>query len=273
MGVIKMSYSSGCGYSTGGCNNYSSLNSMLSSYSAGYSSQSGLEYTISNSEIAEAKEIEFNPLESGYKQKKYFDGYLTNSKLTRTYNTNSPFVLQDIETKFVGDVAEISDYVEKAFRKVTGEEFPDDIIIHVCSKEKLREFHQHFGGAWNNGINGFAVNRKKSGLKSEIFVAQGQLSNIMATLGHEIGHCLSVPLDNMRDEEAKAFAFEFAWVKIVDENNIAGLKGCFNLNHPAKNNIHDKAFSFVSQLVQKGADAIKVCFRLISGELSLGGEW
>ncbi|MBW2992238.1 hypothetical protein KY345_03410 [Candidatus Woesearchaeota archaeon] len=270
-----MSYSSCFGYSSGGGCSYSPSFSGYSSQS-GYSSpqtssySSNLEYTISHSEIETPKEINFNPVETNYRQKKYFESYLNNSKLNQTYTNNSPFLLQNTETRFIGDIADISDHIEEAFRKTTGEQFPDDILIHVCSKEKLREFHSEFGGIWSDGINGFSINRKKSGLKSEIFVCQGQLSNVIATLGHEIGHCISVPLETPRDEEAKAFAFEFAWVKAINKENIANLRGCFNISNPAKNNIHDIAFSFVHDLIKDGAEAIKLCFKLISKEISVG---
>ena len=252
---------------------------MASSYSShSYSSHSyqsrssNLEYAVSNSEIAKTRDIEFNPIQTNYKQKRYLEGYLTNSKLSQSYFTNSPFLLQSIETKFIGDVKDISEHIEKAFRIITGEEFPDDISIHVCSKERLKEFHNEVGGSWSNGISGFAVNRKKSGQRSEIFVCQGELANAIATIGHEIGHCISAPLDNARDEEAKAFAFEFAWVKSINDNNIAGLRGCFNLANPAKNNVHDAAFSFVHGLVKRGIDAVKLCFGLINKELSVGSD-
>lgn len=281
-----MSYLSNCEMCTGiGSEGYAPLESIASGYnssgsygsSSGYSAASGsdysssLEYTVSASEVAQPKDMDFNPIKTNYKQKKYFESYLTNSKLTRSYGETPNFVLQNIETKFIGDVAEISEQIEDAFTKVTGESLPDDIIIHVCSKERLRQFHSEFGGLWSDGINGFAVNKKISGQKSEIFVAQGQLSNVIATLGHEIGHCISAPLDCVRDEEAKAFAFEFAWVKAINDNNIGGLRGCFNLLNPAKNNIHNIAFDFVHKLIQDGAEAVKICFKLISKELTVGG--
>jgi hypothetical protein len=294
--VINMSYISHCELCTGkGSGGYAPLEQIASassyssasySDSSGYSSSpavsysmknqgysSNLEYAVFNSEISAAKEISSGLSHPDYRKKKYFQGYLTNSRLTQSYSSNSPFILQDIETKFIGDVKDISEHIEDSFRKVTGESFPDDLIIHVCSRQKLKEFHNGFSSSWNEGITGFAVNRKKHGLKSEIFVCQGELANVLATIGHEIGHCISAPLDNLRDEEAKAFAFEFAWLKAINDNNIAELKGCFSMNDPAKNNVHDKAFEFVFDAVRNGADSLKLCFGLAGGDIKAGSDF
>jgi hypothetical protein len=280
-------YISHCELCSGkGSGGYAPLEQIASSYSfsadsnynsaSGYSAKSSsyspnLEYAVFSSEISQKENQEINHFSNNYNQKNkniYFHGYLASPKLNQSYTSSSPFVLQDIETKFIGDVNEISEHIEDAFAKVTGESFPDDIIIHVCSKDKLKEFHKEFSSSWNDGIAGFSVNRKNSFQKSEIFVCRGELADVIATIGHEIGHCISAPLDNIRDEEAKAFAFEFAWVKVINDNNIAELKGCFNIHNPAKNNIHDKAFEFVNDIIKDGTDSLSLCFKIINKELS-----
>ena len=43
------------------------------------------------------------------------------------------------------------------------------------------------------------------------------------------------------------------------------------LLNPARNNVHDVAFSFVDSLVKEGKEAIKLCFSLISKDISVGG--
>jgi hypothetical protein len=264
-------------YSFSAGSNYSNHNSA-SGYSAKSSSySSNLEYAVFSSEISPKENPEINHFSNNknYSPKDkniYFHGYLACPKLNQSYTSASPFVLQGIDTKFIGDVAEIAEHIEDAFRKVTGEEFPDDILLHVCSREKLKEFHHGFSSSWNDGIAGFSVNRKINFQKSEIFVCQGELSNVIATIGHEIGHCISAPLNNVRDEEAKAFAFEFAWIKAISDNNIAELKGCFSINNPAKNNVHDKAFDFVNNMIKNGTDALSLCFKIISREMTFKGD-
>jgi hypothetical protein len=265
---IVSDYSHASSYSSSGSLNYDSQVSYSMISGPGKKYSSNLEYAVSNSEVQQEKSRTSAEPKNSYNKKIYFHGYLTNSKINSSYASDNNFALQDIDTKFIGDAKEIAEHVENAFRNVIGEEFPEDIAIHICSRDRLKEFNNEFGGRWNNGIVGFSVNRKKSGLKSEIFVCQGELANVMATIGHEIGHCISAPLENIRDEEAKAFAFEFAWIKTIDDNNIAGLKGCFNLANPAKNNVHDKAFEFVDSMIKKGAEAIKLCFMIIQKELS-----
>jgi hypothetical protein len=280
------SYSFSAGSSYAGNSDYSSHGSA-SGYSAGNSSSPNLEYAVFSSEISQKQNSEIshlsdkiNSFSNSYNQNNnsknndiYFHGYLNSRNLNQSYASSSPFVLQNIETRFIGDVNEISEHIEDAFEKVTGESFPDDVIIHVCSKNKMKEFHSEFSSSWSDGIAGFSVNRKNSFQRSEIFVCRGELADVMATIGHELGHCISAPLDNMRDEEAKAFAFEFAWVKAIDKNNIAELKGCFNIRAPAKNNIHDRAFELVNNFIKNGADALSICFRLINKEITAKGDF
>jgi len=280
-----MSYLASCEMCTGkGSGGYAPLETIASNYSSvsssGYSSISylgqnisyspSLEYKIHASESAPTKEVNHNFFSTGYKKSRYDQGYLMQPKITRSYSGAANFVMQGIETRFVGDVDDISGYIDDAFIEVMGESLPDDIVIHVCSKERLREFNSGFGGFWSDGINGFAVNRKESGLKSEIFVAKGQLADVIATIGHEIGHCISAPLGSARDEEAKAFAFESAWISAINRKNIAGLRGCFNIMDPAKNNVHDAAFIFVDDMIGNGLNAIDICFKLMKGELKVG---
>ena len=123
------------------------------------------------------------------------------------------------------------------------------------------------GEVWNPGIQGFAVNRKGKGY-SCIFVKNNHLDALMLVLGHEIGHVITPRLPDLKDEEAKAFAFEMSWAKAIIEHNIAGLKGQFNVDFkPAANGIHNIAFGFVQSMINKGKDSLKLYWELVKGSV------
>jgi hypothetical protein len=166
----------------------------------------------------------------------------------------------------VQDAEEIKGIVLETFEKLTGQQFPDNIVVRVCSEEELKKAHTANGGKWNAGIMGFAINRHP--YPSTIFVRKNHLDALMLTVGHELGHVLSPRLENDLDEEAKAFAFELAWVKTIVEHDINGLAANFNIDFmPAENGLHDKAFGFVQRIVSKGKEALKVFWEVAKGVL------
>ena len=170
-------------------------------------------------------------------------------------------------TQFINDSEEVKDIVLETFEKLTGQKFPDNIEVRVCSEEEMKKAHNANGGKWNPGIMGFAINRYP--YPSTIFAKKNHLDALMLTIGHEIGHVLSPRLQDDVDEEAKAFAFELAWVKAVVENDIGGLAGNFNIDFvPAENGLHDRAFAFVQSVVQKGREALKVFWELSKGMIN-----
>ncbi|MFH1064189.1 MAG: hypothetical protein V1729_03860 [Candidatus Woesearchaeota archaeon] len=167
-------------------------------------------------------------------------------------------------TQFIDSAEEIEVLVRHTFEKLTGKVFPDDIVIKVCSEEEMKKAHSANGGRWSPGIMGFAMNRHP--LPSSIFVRRNNLDALMLTVGHEIGHVVAPRLPDALDEEAKAFAFELAWVKTIVENDIGGLADSFNPDFtPAANGLHDKAFAFVQNTVRKGKGAIDVFLGLAKG--------
>ena len=178
------------------------------------------------------------------------------------------------QVQFIGSAKEIKDYVKEAFKKTTGEEFPDDIIINILNKEEFRAIHLNNSGIWNEGILGFAINgHKKNSQIHEIYALENELDKLMLVLGHEIGHIMSYPLDNILDEEAKAFAFSLSWMQTIYEENIANLRDNINLNfEPARNGVHDKAFLFVKNLINTGKDAFSV-FKELSKRLITAKEY
>jgi hypothetical protein len=167
-------------------------------------------------------------------------------------------------TQFVESAEEIEHLVRQTFEKLTGQAFPDDIIVRVCDEEEMKKAHKANGGKWNPGIMGFAMNRHPH--PSTIFVRKNHLDSLMLTVGHELGHVLSPRLESDLDEEAKAFAFELAWAKTIVENDIGGLAANFNVDFmPAENGLHDKAFAFVQNIVKQGKKALKVFWELAKG--------
>lgn len=173
------------------------------------------------------------------------------------------------QAQFIGEAEDIACYVREAFRDTTGGELPEGIAFRVCSAEEMRRIHRELGSAWSPGILGFSVNRSGHGA-SEIFVLENFLDELLIVLGHEIGHVLSAPLPSARDEEAKAFAFQAAWLRSLKEGNIAGLQESF-VSHfaPAKNGLHDIAFAFVGRMLAAGKEALALYRDLVSGALSL----
>lgn len=171
-------------------------------------------------------------------------------------------------TPFVGEAEQIMPYVEEAFRKTTGKNLPNDFSLVLCDKEELKTAHQFFNGMWNDGIQGFCVNRNGFG-ESRIFVKKDELAKVMLTVGHEIGHLQTSSLNGV-EEEAKAFAFSMEWMNKIKENNIANLENTIITEHPAENGLHNVAFDFVANMMRQGVNAIDVFNGLIEGRKVAG---
>ena len=274
-----MSYSS-CGHCGGYNANSSSYGALerVISYQPFQHHDSNSDYSLSNSELERSvKSVIAEHVSRPYIKNATAYGnnlYLSNDNITSSYfsapslfiRPNSPM------TKFVGEADEIEDFVKEAFKLTLREDFPDDVSIKLCEKQEFKKIHANVGGVWSEGINGFAINRKKSGQGCNIFVLKDELAKIMITIGHEIGHCLSVPLQNQHDEEAKAFAFELAWVETLHKHDIAGLSSSLTTTMPARNGLHNVAFDFVRKFISNGTRALELCAKLVSGELSIKGD-
>ncbi len=201
-------------------------------------------------------------LSAAYDQPRYRqEAGRPNSRTSVTYIPQTVFLKPGRpRSQFVDSAARIQDFVVEAFRQTAGHDFPDDIIIRVCSAAKMRSFK----GDWHPGILGFAINRLGFGV-SEIFLLENELDVLMLTAGHEIGHVITFPAGNKIDEEAKAFAFEAAWMKAICQQNIAGLGKSINFGafSPAQNGIHDAAFNFLRRQLFLGWAPLEL-FRGIS---------
>ena len=182
----------------------------------------------------------------------------------RNYNFIADnFLKPGKEGAFVGDAEEIKEFIEAAFEKMFGSSFPNDIKISVLEEKKFRKV------ASSPATLGLSINRRKQGLLSEIFVLNDHLARVMLTIGHELGHVLTETLSPAQDEEAKAYAFSLAWMKVIKEHNIANLADAIVLENPAKNGLHNVAFAFVQKLLDGGGKALEVYQQLVKKELKV----
>ncbi|MEK6951337.1 MAG: hypothetical protein AABX13_06465 [Nanoarchaeota archaeon] len=163
------------------------------------------------------------------------------------------------EGGFVGKAEEVREFVEVAFEKIFHDLFPDDIKISVLPAEEFRKL------APSIGVIGLSLNRKQQGLLNEIFILNDSLARVMLTIGHELGHVLTPTLNSPHDEEAKAYAFSLEWMKVIKEDDIAGLGDAFVTERPAENGLHNVAFEFVERMLNAGKRAWTIYRELIQG--------
>ena len=182
-----------------------------------------------------------------------------------TFSPNS-FLKPGKGGKFVGKAEEVKEFVEEAFVEMFDTAFPEDIKISVLEEERFRKLTN------NQNTIGLSINRRKLGLLSEIFVLNGNLGQIMLTIGHELGHVLTETLENSHDEEAKAYAFSLMWMNVIKEQNIANLREAIVLNNPAENGLHNVAFNFVEKLVKSGKVVKEVYLGLIKNTININIE-
>ncbi|HLC46598.1 MAG TPA: hypothetical protein VJI75_02545 [Candidatus Nanoarchaeia archaeon] len=209
----------------------------------------------------------------GLVDQKYFSGYKQQKNSESHFSPDSFLKPQRPAAPFIGKAEDVQHYVREAFRATTGKRLPEDISINVVNKEEMRRAHENFGGIWSEGIQGFSINRKGFS-QSIIVVKENDLDRLLITIGHEIGHVLSFPLLDKLDEEAKAFAFEHAWLEALRDNDIANLSESIQLSPhpgPARNGLHDLASGFVQSLVSAGIGAMEIFNKLIHNQLSARG--
>ena len=168
--------------------------------------------------------------------------------------------------QFVNTTEDVQAHIDTIFRLTTGEDLPKNITIRTLSREELKAEHERLGSRWSEGIQGFALNTAFP----QIFVKENPLDLLLLTLGHEIGHVITKSLSDPVAEEAKAFAFEMAWLHTIIEHNIAGLAQSFTLTPaPANNGLHDKAFAFVMSWLKTGKKALDLYWELFYGAVTL----
>lgn len=167
----------------------------------------------------------------------------------------------------VGNSDNMMHYVVEAFEKTTEEQFPQNIAISVLSEEEFSKEHARFGGG-GEGVLGFSVNNNPE--TNIVCVKANSFDIVMLTIGHEIGHVMTTQLPDPRDEEAKAFAFELAWMKTLKEHNIADLQNQFvTFIEPARNGLHNVAFDFVINTIEAGKTALQTFKELFNRTISV----
>jgi len=152
-------------------------------------------------------------------------------------------------------------YVKEAYHLTTGYDLPKNISIKLCSNYELKDKYHEFNKEWKEEIQGFCINNVND--KSYIFVKKMDLGHTLLTIGHELGHLETAPL-NPIDEEAKAYAFSMEWIYNIKAHNIGGLKNISISDNPVNNGIHDVAYSYVSNMIKKGYSALDIFYKLIS---------
>jgi hypothetical protein len=160
-------------------------------------------------------------------------------------------------THFVFEAKNIMGLVEQAFFATTKQKLPENIMITVAARELLQQRLPQFT---NTAVVGLSLNNSTS--VSEIFVVSSSLDAVMITIGHEIGHVITSTLANQQQEE-KAFAFQAAWSRAIFENDIGGLRSCIKQDFsPARNGVHDFAFSLVKNILNSGEQPLQLFNRL-----------
>lgn len=174
------------------------------------------------------------------------------------------FVSPVSKTKRIVATKEVQDLVGQTFETLTKKKMPN-FHIEVCGEKRFYKVLEEFGGIFNPGTVGFAINKLQS-----IFVLENNLAELLLTIGHEIGHLMTKALLNPIDEEAKAMAFAFAWARAIKEHNIGGLEKDIILPEPARNGLHDRASMFVNDLMRTGNIELEVFEQLSRGYVSSG---
>ncbi|MEM4282545.1 MAG: hypothetical protein QW559_00760 [Candidatus Woesearchaeota archaeon] len=203
----------------------------------------------------------------GYEHESHLSDYnfsLSHKSLSHFFVAEN-FLLKNRPTSpFVSELSEIFEYIRKTFKLMMKKEFPGNIAIELCEPEEFSRMNNAAGI-----VEGFSLNEERG--ISRVFVKKGHLDKVMLTVGHEIGHVLTKSLQNPIDEEAKAYAFSFGWMKTIYENDVAGLSKSIApfLSRPAQNGIHDVAFNFVSEQLSKGVSPLALFYQFASGSISV----
>ncbi len=123
-----------------------------------------------------------------------------------------------------------------------------DITIYFT--DDINSEHEGVRGTKvNYPIQGFVDRASFSRTGGAVFVRNDRFYQVMPVIGHEIGHLVSEKISDETLEEAKAYAFEFAWCNTITEHNIG------NLNYPKMSRFrpsnsspkHRRAFDFVME--------------------------
>ncbi len=196
----------------------------------------------------------------------------TNDKQYTTTSNNSYYFSPDPflnpnrpRERFTGKAEDIKHYIKDAFEKTTNNALPDDIDIIICSEKEFKENTK----IEDPGVRGVTLNRRHLGQITNIIIKEDEFAKIMLTIGHELGHAISLPLVDDINEEAKAFAFQVAFMHSLHEYNVANMRNCINLDfNPATNGIHNVAFNHVSRLITNGTKPLEIFRGIVQKQIT-----
>jgi hypothetical protein len=192
--------------------------------------------------------LEYAANKLGYSNKFDYDVPQTTSSII--HNPEDFLLPNRPDVEFIDNLTpQLKKKVAQIFKLTTGTELPNDILISLLPEQEMEKQHSKHSKKWNKDIQGFAVNRKHMNDFSSVFVKQNPLDMLILTIGHEIGHCLSIMKEDLILEEAKAFAFELAWMKTIHKHDILGLKESMKMSllNPSENGLHNVAFDIVKE--------------------------
>ena len=172
-------------------------------------------------------------------------------------------------SRIIGCSDEIIEGLRTCYNKLTGRSLPGDIEISVLSHYEFEKLaSEKVMGRAATGVLGFAYNHGFG--NRGVYVRRNHLDILFVVLGHEIGHVLSKQMEPIEREEAKAYAFQLAWVEAIVSFDILGLKNSINPNEwrPPKDSEHEKALEFVTGKIREGMKPIDVFNSLISGKMN-----
>ena len=257
-------YQSMCGYSAR-ISYCASSAPNYSSNSEGSVQYSPLEVAVHSPQPTEFIN-NFQPSMPGmYSANKNYETVLHHSQ--QYYFSPNPFLNPNRKRqRFIGKDEDIESLINEAFEKTTNTQLPDDIDIVICSEKEFKEKLD----IDNPGVRGVTLNRRHMGQITQVFVKEDELDKVMLTIGHELGHAITLPINNEIQEEAKAFAFQIAWMQNVHEHDIGNLKFSINLDfNPATNGVHNVAFNQVAHLVSNGDSPLIIFNKIINNEVQI----
>lgn len=110
------------------------------------------------------------------------------------------------------------------------------------------------------------------------FIRKRDLAYTISTVGHEIGHMIDFDLQENSTpltEEARAYAFEYAWCRMIQGHDIGKLGEVIMetaLIYPVKEEcpLHNSAVEFADKQIKNGVDPLNLFWKLTTGDLKLG---
>ena len=143
--------------------------------------------------------------------------------------------------------------------------YADGILVRICFEEEFEKICCERTGDFHEDVRGLASIKER-----EIHCRFGYLDYVLQNIGHEFGHFSGHILEKTA-EEAKAYSYQFAWYKTIQEHNIGGLANVPMVLHHIRTGAHKIAFDFVSEKINSGYSAIDL-FNDICGEKLKFGE-